>query len=85
MPAHPTRETPDTIMISEMIWCAYCLRFKKMTENKAVISTMAPLIIWYTDAAHYVRPTNMSDEAVVSKAAGRANQNGLMFVFNSVS
>jgi len=41
-------------------------------ESRAVMITMIPLIIWYTEAAHWVSAMNMSVDPQMSHEAGRA-------------
>lgn len=45
MATKPTINTPTRIKIMPTQWCLYCLRFKKMIDIKAVITTIKPLII----------------------------------------
>ena len=71
-----------TITIKANIWWRYYFLPRKQKAIPAVIKTIAPLIIWYTDAAHWLNPTNISVEPKKSKAAGMASKKGLIEVFN---
>lgn len=78
----PTKNTPKKITASEIIWCLYYGFFRKTLAIPATISTMTPLIIWYTLAAHIVSATKLIVDPNTSKVAGMASQSGLMFVLS---
>lgn len=44
----------------------------------AVMTTITPLIIWYTLAAHIVKAINMNEEPQISKRAGKEMSNGFI-------
>ena len=46
MAMKPTSATPRMMQMRPTQWCLYCYFFKKMIDNKAVITVMIPLIIW---------------------------------------
>ena len=50
----------------------------------AVMTTMTPLIIWYTLAAHIVNAMNMRDDPQISNKAGTAMANGLILLSSLV-
>ena len=53
---------------------------KKITDNKAVMTTIIPRIIWYTAAGTIVKATNIREEPQKSQLAGIASQSGLILV-----
>ena len=55
---------------------------RNTTDIIAVMSTMHPLIIWYTEAAHWVKATNIKVEPQKSKLAGIASRRGLILVLS---
>ena len=60
----------------------YYLAPRNIIDMPAVMTTMIPRIIWYTEAAHCVKATNMRVEPQMSQQAGMARRTGLIFVFN---
>lgn len=52
------------------------MRFKKIMERKAVITTIIPRIIWYTEGGTIVSAINIKVDAQKSHEAGIANQAG---------
>ena len=80
----PTSATPPTIIMRDTKWWAYYFLPRKAMAIPEVMTTMKPRIIWYTEAAHIVKATNMSVDPQISKAAGMARRNGLILVFRSV-
>lgn len=53
-----------------------------MMDSIAVMNTIIPLIIWYTEAATIVRAMNIRVDAQMSQHAGMANSKGLIDVLN---
>lgn len=54
------------------------MRPRKISAIKAVMTTMTPLIIWYTEAAQSVKAINIRVDPQMSKAAGIAIRKGLI-------
>ena len=80
--AIPTKAIPITINVKAKKWCGYYFLPRKMKAIPAVMITIAPLIIWYIDAGHKVKPMFIRVDPQISKHAGIANSNGLILVFN---
>lgn len=51
-----------------------------MIDRRAVITTIMPRIIWYTEGGTMVRAMNIRVDAQKSQDAGSASQSGLIFV-----
>ena len=54
------------------------MRPRKISAINAVMTTMTPLIIWYTEAAQRVKAINIRVDPQMSKAAGIAIRKGLI-------
>lgn len=76
----PTSATPKTMKTMPVQWWRYCLRPRKQTEKRAVITTIIPLIIQQTEAGTIVKATNMREDPMKSQEAGMAINRGLMLV-----
>ena len=65
--------------MSETQWWAYYFLSRNTTDKNAVIITIVPLSIAYTDAAHWVSAIIFMVDAMISIEAGMASKSGLKF------